>query len=490
MVARFTAEQIYAFAREAGFSPDRAATMTAVALAESGGNSGAHNPHGEDSRGLWQINVRSHATLGQGNLYDPLTNAKAAYAVSHGGADVSPWTTTHGGLSARYLRYRAQAEAAAVAYGDGSGHGMWTGTAGYGDHVGAGSAEGGGKPAGPATGDGSDAVVVSHPAAGTGPAPGARAGEEYGIPLDNSDPGDGVHTAAATSGTTGAAGRAGQEYGIPLGDEPPPTPGGTPAAGDHPAAGGDAAKLQRFLDVAVAQTGDHYVWGAHAGMNDPDPTAFDCSDLVQWATHQVGVDLPRTAWEQYEFLHKRGFTIPVDQAIHTPGALLFSFSSDPDKGLPAHNHVAISLGNGRTMEAKGTQYGVGSWEANTKRFQYAVVIPGVSDGGAGSHPAPAPAAHVVDDFQHRLDTDPAALDADPAVVTASQQLTAAEPAPHVPGEHTEPAPEPEPEHLSGTLDDIDHDGVDDALHHAEQWSVQLDDHHADPADHHDVSGAH
>ncbi|WP_370964382.1 NlpC/P60 family protein [Amycolatopsis sp. cg9] len=483
-MARFTAEQIYGFAREAGFSPDRAATMTAIALAESGGSSGAHNPHGEDSRGLWQINVRSHAALGRGDLYDPLTNAKAAYAVSHGGADISPWTTTHGGLSARYLRYRAQAEAAAVAYGDGDGHGMWTGTAGYGDHVGGGSAAGGGKPSAATTGDGSDAVVVAHPADNGGAAAtaGARDGEEYGIPLDDPPPADGVHTAAATAGT-GA--RAGQEYGIPLGDEPPATT--SPPAGDRPAGTGDPGKLQRFLDVAVAQTGDHYVWGARAGMNDPDPTAFDCSDLVQWATHQVGVELPRTAWQQYEFLHKQGYTIPVEQAIHTPGALLFSFSSDPDKGLPAHNHVAISLGNGKTMEAKGTQYGVGSWEANTKRFQYAVVIPGVSDGQAAAHPAPAPAAHVVDDFQHHLDTDPAALDADPAVLTASRHLTAAEPAPHVADEHVEPADTAEPEQLSGTLDDIDHDGVDDALHHAEQWSAHFDDH---PADHHDVSGAH
>jgi Lysozyme like domain len=44
------------------FSPDQAATMTAIALAESGGNSGSHNPHGEDSKGLWQINVGQSQT--------------------------------------------------------------------------------------------------------------------------------------------------------------------------------------------------------------------------------------------------------------------------------------------------------------------------------------------------------------------------------------------------------------------------------------------
>ena len=41
-----SAREIYRVARLAGFSPDQAATMTAVALAESGGNTAAHNPNG------------------------------------------------------------------------------------------------------------------------------------------------------------------------------------------------------------------------------------------------------------------------------------------------------------------------------------------------------------------------------------------------------------------------------------------------------------
>ena len=36
---------------------DDAVTFTAIAMAESGGNAEPHTPHGEDSRGLWQINV-------------------------------------------------------------------------------------------------------------------------------------------------------------------------------------------------------------------------------------------------------------------------------------------------------------------------------------------------------------------------------------------------------------------------------------------------
>ena len=47
---------------------------------------GAHNPHGEDSKGLWQINAQATST-GKGQ-------------------NISPWTTTHGTSSARPSSYR------------------------------------------------------------------------------------------------------------------------------------------------------------------------------------------------------------------------------------------------------------------------------------------------------------------------------------------------------------------------------------------------
>jgi LysM repeat protein len=68
-----------------------------VAMAESGGNTDAHNPYGEDSRGLWQINVRAHGSP-WGNLYDPVTNAKAMCDISKGGTSWGPWTTYTKGL--------------------------------------------------------------------------------------------------------------------------------------------------------------------------------------------------------------------------------------------------------------------------------------------------------------------------------------------------------------------------------------------------------
>jgi cell wall-associated NlpC family hydrolase len=141
--------------------------------------------------------------------------------------------------------------------------------------------------------------------------------------------------------------------------------------------GGSSAANQTFLQSALAQAGDPYVWGSTASPTDPNPSAFDCSELVKWAAKRAGVDVPDGSWLQYLHLKERGATIPVEQALRTPGALLFSFSHEPTPGgsRPAQAHVAISLGDGRTIEARGKQYGVGSFDA-ANRFEYGAVIPG------------------------------------------------------------------------------------------------------------------
>lgn len=512
-MARYTAEQIYAFAREAGFDPDQATTMTAIAMAESGGDSNAHATHGENSMGLWQVNMATHPEFASVNLYDPLQNAKAAFQVSDGGRDVSPWTTTHGGLAARYLRYKSDAQAAALAYGDGPGHGMWSGTTGYGDHVGAGAPTQG-EPTtsqfepntnSATTTDGSAAVVTGQADTGTDPTASAdtRPGAEYGIPLDEPQ-----QTTTAPQTTADAHGtRPGAEYGIPL-DEPgqsqagPTTPQTDTSTTTDPSTtptGTESATLQEFLHVAVAQTGDRYEYGAPINLNDPHPSAFDCSELVVWSSHQVGVSVPFGAWQQYTYLHQHGDVIPVDQAINTPGALLFSFSSDPNSSDPVHAHVAISLGNGKTIEALGAKYGVGSWDATTKRFQYAAVIPGISDQQSEPAPAatdaavtpasdtgqPASTAALVDDFEYRLQTDPGTLDSHQPTLAASAQLTAAEPGQGEPAtaDHVAPAAEPV---VAEDYVDVDQGGVDDALDHAVQWPTH--DETTLAVDHHDHGG--
>ncbi|EIV92975.1 NlpC/P60 family protein [Frankia sp. QA3] len=288
-MATYTAAQIYAYARAAGFAPDQAVTMTAVALAESGGNGTAHATRGEDSRGLWQINMNAHRQWSHLDAYDPAVNARLAYEVSRGGRDISPWTTTHGESDARYLAYRAQAQHAAITAGDGDGLGNWSGTAGYG-----------------------------HPLAAGG---------------------DGAGGGAPVSEST-----------------------------------------RRFLEAAVAQAGDRYVYGAEANLHDADPGAFDCSELTQWAAAQAGVEIPDGAAAQYDALRSRGQEISVEQALHTPGALLFHQDASGYVG-----HVAISLGDGRTIEARNSRAGVGIFEGRENWLNRAAVLPGLS-GPVGAGP--------------------------------------------------------------------------------------------------------
>ena len=123
---------------------------------------------------------------------------------------------------------------------------------------------------------------------------------------------------------------------------------------------------EAFVQRALAQRGDRYIFGAEAKPNDPNPKAFDCSELVQWAAHQVGVSIPDGTMNQLPHIQRAGKTLPVSKAIRTRGALLFR-----------PGHVAISLGNGKTIEAKGSQYGVGVFSAKGRRWTAGGLIPGM-----------------------------------------------------------------------------------------------------------------
>ncbi|HET9658362.1 MAG TPA: NlpC/P60 family protein, partial [Kineosporiaceae bacterium] len=440
-MARYTAVQIYAFARAAGFDPDQSVTMTAIALAESGGRSSAHATVGEDSRGLWQINAAAHPEFSGMDLYDPKANAAAAFAVSRGGADVSPWTTTHGGGRASYLRFRSQAQAAAVTYGEPSADGAWDGTAGYGHRLPAGRGHGDDSAAGGA----GIGVPASNPAPATDSTPHLPPSElppeqRHGVafvPATDPGPGGGVADPSDAPGRVAAGGQvvageqvvagdlpaAGGDPAVPVADLPPEQRHGVvfvqdPAAADGSSggtvpglgaapdgqgiAGGDAAHpaaLTRgalFVEEAMAQRGDRYVMGATAKVSDPHPAAFDCSELVHWAAARAGIEIPDGALPQFLDLQERGLEVDVERAIHTPGALLFSFASPPGAHdmRPAAAHVAISRGDGTTIEARGRAYGVDVFDATTKRFHYAALLPQAEELIPAGDPAPAAVAHA------------------------------------------------------------------------------------------------
>jgi hypothetical protein len=65
-----------------------------VSRCESGLNTGAWAYVGEDSRGLWQLNLRAHPQLGAWNLFDPQINAYFAYQL-WAAQGWQPWTCAH-----------------------------------------------------------------------------------------------------------------------------------------------------------------------------------------------------------------------------------------------------------------------------------------------------------------------------------------------------------------------------------------------------------
>lgn len=87
---------------------------------------------------------------------------------------------------------------------------------------------------------------------------------------------------------------------------------------------------------------------------------------MQWAAHQAGVSVPDGTMNQLPYFRQKGTAVSVDQALRTRGALLFR-----------PGHVAISLGDGRTIEARGRDYGVNIFSAQGRGWTAGALIPGL-----------------------------------------------------------------------------------------------------------------
>jgi len=88
----------------AGGAPSLAPTMAAIAMAESGGLTSAHNPSG--ASGLWQIEIPVNAQYvpgGAANVYNPLANARGAVAIERA-QGLDAWVTYSSGTYRQYLQ--------------------------------------------------------------------------------------------------------------------------------------------------------------------------------------------------------------------------------------------------------------------------------------------------------------------------------------------------------------------------------------------------
>lgn len=158
-----------------------------------------------------------------------------------------------------------------------------------------------------------------------------------------------------------------------------------------------------FIQLLVAQAGDEYRFGHEVDLNDPDPDAFDCSELIEWAAHRIGVSpkVPDGSWIQVTHCRDHGTLIGIVDAINMPGALLFRFSSSPFTGTrPTSSHVAVSLGDGRTIEARNTASGTGIFNATGRSWTHAALVPGLD---YQPKPQPPPPSDPEEDLMPRLD---------------------------------------------------------------------------------------
>jgi len=116
------------------------------------------------------------------------------------------------------------------------------------------------------------------------------------------------------------------------------------AAGTAPLRDGRASPAARkAVEVALAQLGSPYVWGAEG------PSTFDCSGLTSFAYAAAGVTVPRVSRAQ--FAAYAGMR-PVDSRHLVPGDLVF-FADSPGNPGTIH-HVGMYIGRGLMVEAPHT----------------------------------------------------------------------------------------------------------------------------------------
>ncbi|MGD0115358.1 MAG: NlpC/P60 family protein [Dehalococcoidia bacterium] len=111
---------------------------------------------------------------------------------------------------------------------------------------------------------------------------------------------------------------------------PRPAPVPLPAPGDSSDLGAQA------VDLARSRIGSPYA------TDGAGPNTFDCSGLVYWVYSQLGVDVPRSAADQYNW------ATPVSRDDMEPGDLVFFAGTTSSGGI---THVGIYSGGGGVIMA-------------------------------------------------------------------------------------------------------------------------------------------
>ena len=146
---------------------------------------------------------------------------------------------------------------------------------------------------------------------------------------------------------------------------------------------------QTILQIAHKHLNEKYVLGAVAPLANPSWTGpWDCAEFASWCTYQAyriiyavrPADPVRgesfSGW-WYEDAKAGDDDVSVDTALATPGAILVRRPTVVN-GKRRIGHVAISMGDGITIEAKDRATGVAIVPgAKDRLWHTGVFIPGV-----------------------------------------------------------------------------------------------------------------
>jgi N-acetylmuramoyl-L-alanine amidase len=140
-----------------------------------------------------------------------------------------------------------------------------------------------------------------------------------------------------------------------------------------------------FLTLAATRIGEEYVYGADVDLDDKNwHGPWDCAEFCTWDVKQLTGHIygcvnnhasnpdPYTGGWKQDVESGLVIGISVSRAFKTAGAILLRYR-------PNGKHIVFSCGDGGTIEAKGTAYGVcRATVGSTSSWDYGILIPGVT----------------------------------------------------------------------------------------------------------------
>lgn len=146
-------------------------------------------------------------------------------------------------------------------------------------------------------------------------------------------------------------------------------------------------KADIVIDLAKKYIGSTYILGAYVPKSSPSYRgAFDCAEFIAYVNFQVfgilyGTELNNFSRKNADDAYtgyfgrdaeKKGMIIPVDQAIRTIGAMLLRLAKGSAVG-----HIVFSQGDGKTVEAHSSKYGVIESKTDGRRWDIGILLPDV-----------------------------------------------------------------------------------------------------------------